>query len=152
MFDIQSNVCMNVFFEQAGNLLYEHWEELALNKEFIPLSPDKNKFKSLQDNGTLHNLVAYHNSNVIGYSIVFINPHIHYSTSIVAHVDVIYVSKNYRGTSVGARLLIETEKTAKLNGAKVITHHAKEHVPNIVNPLKKLGYSLYENIYGKYIG
>jgi GNAT superfamily N-acetyltransferase len=71
---------------------------------------------------------------------------------VYAFVDVIYVLPEYRGSTIGARLMFETERIAKDAGASVILHHAKPYVPAIIKPLEKMNYSLYEHIYGKYIG
>jgi GNAT superfamily N-acetyltransferase len=140
------------FLDEASDLLYEHWEELALNKEKIPLKTDRNKYKQLQDTGILKNIVVYNEDKIVGYSVILNQPHLHYCENSYAYVDVIYVSKEHRNGSVGARLLVATEQLAKDLGASVVLHHAKPYVPMIIKPLEKLGYSLYEQIYGKYIG
>lgn len=152
MFDFQYNVNACEFLDEAQGLLYQHWEELANNKDTIKLSTDKIKYQQLQDVGILKNIVVYKDNKIIGYSVLLIQPHLHYSNNVYAYVDVIYVDKEYRGTSVGAKLLILTEKQAKEEGADVILHHAKPHVAMIVSPLKKLGYTVYEEIYGKFVG
>jgi GNAT superfamily N-acetyltransferase len=95
---------------------------------------------------------VYDGEVVVGYSVLIVQPNLHYSENVFAHVDIIYVSKQYRKSSIGARLLLATEQLAKDLGASVITHHAKPYVPMIIKPLEKLGYSLYEHIYGKYLG
>lgn len=152
MFEFIVDVDATKYLEDAKEVLQEHWEELALNKDRVALNPDANKYKLLQDIGVLHNIVVYEEGKVIGYSVLLIQPHLHYSDHIFAQVDVIYVRKENRNSSVGARLLVTTEQLAKSLGASIITHHAKPYVPMIIRPLEKLGYSLYEHVYGKYIG
>lgn len=149
MFDFRYNVNACEFLDEAQELLYKHWQELANNKDSIKLSTDRIKYQQLQDAGILKNIVVYKDNKIIGYSVLLIQPHLHYSNNVYAYVDVIYVDKEYRVTSVGAKLLILTEKLAKEEGADVILHHAKPHVAMIVSPLKKLGYTVYEEIYGK---
>lgn len=153
MFNFEYNIDMRRFLVDTKDLLHKHWEELALNKEKVPLSPDDDRLVSLQRTGILKSITVYNNANIaVGYSVLFIQPHVHYSTTTMAHVDIIYVDPEYRSTSLGARLLLATEQLAKDNGAQVITHHAKPYAPMIIKPLEKLGYSLYEHIYGKYVG
>ena len=152
MYKIVYNVPAEVFLNDAAELLHAHWKELAVNQDKVFLKPDVNKYVLLQENGMLHNLVAYDNNKVIGYSVIIIQPHIHYVDTIFAAVDVIYVDKKYRNNNIGARLLIATERLAKEKGVHVITHHAKPNVPMIVKPLQKMGYTLYEQMYGKYVG
>jgi len=153
MYKFQYDVPMGIFLDKAKDILYRHWEELALNKDKIQLSPDKEKSCKLQDIGVLKNIVIYNeNEEIVGYSVLLIQPALHYSCDTFAHVDIIYVDKQYRSSSLGARLLLATENIAKENGASVILHHAKPNVPMIIKPLEKLDYKLYEFIYGKYLG
>src|SRR5580700_5462094 len=41
-------------FEEAQELLIEHWEEIALNKDKIKLAVDVTRYKELADRGALH--------------------------------------------------------------------------------------------------
>ncbi len=152
MYNFAYNVDAYEFLDEAEELLIEHWEELALNKEKIALHTDREKYKQLQTLGILSNIVVYKDNKIVGYSVILNQPHLHYCDHKYAYVDVIYVSKEHRNTKVGAKLLIATEQLAKELGGSVILHHAKPYVPMIIKPLEKLGYSLYEQIYGKYIG
>lgn len=152
MYKIAYNVDTDKFLDDAADVLIEHWEELALNKEHVKLAPDRKKYKQLQELGIINNIVIYDGDKVVGYSVLIVQPNLHYSENVFAHVDIIYVSKQYRHSSIGARLLLTTEQAAKNLGASVITHHAKPYAPMIIKPLEKLGYSLYEHIYGKYLG
>lgn len=153
MFNLEFNVKADKFLQEAEELLQLHWKELALNQDKVFLKPDVTKYLQMQELGMLHNIVAYNTSNsVVGYSVLLLQPHMHYSDTVFASVDVVYVDPKHRNSSLGARLLIETEKLAKQCGAHVLVHHAKPYVPMIIKPLEKLGYSLYEHIYGKYIG
>jgi len=152
MYKIEYNVDTDKFLDEAANVLLEHWDELALNKENVKLAPDRKKYKQLQELNIINNIVVYDGNVVVGYSFLIVQPNLHYSENVFAHVDIIYVSKEYRKSSIGARLLVATEQLAKDLGASVITHHAKPYVPMIIKPLEKLVYSLYEHIYGKYLG
>jgi len=152
MYKLVTNVDSTTFLTEAADLITEHWEELALNKDKIRLCPDVVKYKQLQDLNILHNVVVYKDDEIVGYSVLLVQPHLHYANDVYASVDVIYVSKNHRQSSVGARLLVTTEDYAKSIGVAVIMHHAKPYVPMIIRPLEKLGYTLYEQIYGKYLG
>jgi ribosomal protein S18 acetylase RimI-like enzyme len=152
MYNFKQDVDMGVFLAEAEDILYKHWQELALNKDKVYLKPDVQRYIDLQTNNILKNVVVYKDDKVVGYSITLINPALHYSDHLFAYVDVIYVDPDYRHSTIGARLLIETENVAKKHGAHVILHHAKPYVPMIIKPLEKLNYQLYELMYGKYIG
>lgn len=152
MYKYEYNVDMAVFLEEAKDILYMHWDELALNKDKIYLKPDVNKYVVMQQSNLLYNIVVYKDETIVGYSIIFISSHMHYQDNKYANVDVVYVHPEYRHSTIGARLLVATEQLAKDNGASVILHHAKPYVPMIIKPLEKLNYQLYELMYGKYIG
>jgi GNAT superfamily N-acetyltransferase len=152
MYNFKYNVDMDVFLAEAEDVLYKHWQELALNKDKIYLKPDVKRYVDLQNSGVLKNIVVYKDNKIVGYSVLLITPFLHYADNVVAQVDIIYVDPDYRHSTVGARLLIETEAIAKENGAHVVVHHAKPYVPMIIKPLEKLNYQLYELMYGKYIG
>jgi len=153
MFKFEYNMPASLFLEEAADLLHTHWKELAVNQDKIFLKPNVDAYVTYQNMGLLNNIVVRNQEDkIVGYSVLMIQPHIHYCDSIYASVDVIYVDPNYRNGSLGARLLFETEKLAVDKGADVIVHHAKPNVPMIIKPLEKLGYSLYEHIYGKYLG
>ena len=138
MYRYEYNVDITLFLEQAKDVLYMHWEELALNKDKVYLNPDMNKYVLLQQAGTLFNIVVYKDDIVVGYSIIFLSTHIHYQDHKYANVDIVYVHPEYRHSTIGARLLIATEQLAKDIGASVILHHAKPYVPMIIKPLEKL--------------
>ena len=152
MYKYEYNVDMAEFLHEAENLLYTHWQELAVNKDKVYLKPDVQKYVTLQESGVLKNIVVRKDNKIIAYSVLLITSYLHYMNNTLAQVDVIYVDPTHRHSMVGARLLIETEKLAKDSGADVIIHHAKPYVPMIIKPLEKLNYQLYEMIYGKYIG
>lgn len=149
LFDISFD---KLFKEGGKDLIKLHWEELALNKDKVPLAVDYDKYNQLQKVGVIKTIGAYKENKLVGYSVLIVQPSLHYSTTIFAQVDVIYVHPDERNSNVGAKLLIATEKVAKEFGASVILHHAKPYVPMIIKPLEKLNYELYEHIYGKYIG
>ncbi len=113
MYKLVTNVDSTTFLTEAAGLITEHWEELALNKDKIRLCPDVVKYKQLQDLNILHNVVVYKDDEIVGYSVLLVQPHLHYANDVHASVDVIYVSKNHRQSSVGARLLVTTEDYAK---------------------------------------
>jgi ribosomal protein S18 acetylase RimI-like enzyme len=152
MYKLVHNVPAAIFLEEGKDIIQRHWDELENNKDKIQLNPDVKQYELLQNNNILHNLVAYKHDKMIGYSVIYIHPHVHCAGSVYASVDVIYVVPECRNTRIGAKLLLATEKLCKDKKVDVILYGAKPNAPMIINPLKKLGYNLYEYIYGKYIG
>ena len=153
MFNFKYNVDADVFLKDAKELLLINWDELGEHQDKMALIPDLSKYKLLQDLGALYNIVVYNNKNeVVGYSVVIVQQNVHHTQTLFASVDVIYISPEHRSGTLGARMLIETENLARTSGASMLLHYAKPYAPMIIKPLEKLGYKLYEYVYGKYIG
>lgn len=151
MIEIKKNVPMEEVFPLVEELTAEHWEEIANNKEAIKLAPDKEKFLMLQKVGVLTNAFAYDDGRVIGYVVVLTNPHLHYMFDKIAFVDVIYLKKKYRNSSLGVRLVKMAEELAREAGASVITHHTKPHHVNLEKIITKMNYKFSESIFTKLI-
>ena len=133
-------------------LLNKHWEEIALNKDKVPLDPNLEKYKTLEQSGILDIFTARDDSNkLVGYCIVFTMPHMHYWSTLMSSVDIFYVSPEHRGKMTGSRLMTYAEKELKASGTKVLTHHVK--VAHDYSPiLVRKGYKEAERIFSKYIG
>ena len=129
----------------------EHWEEIAIHKDKIKLSVDYDKYVALDTAGMLSVVTARDGHKLIGYCIDVVNNHLHYSNTIFAINDVVFVSSCYRKASIGVRLIKFTEKVLMDIGVKVWYVHTKEHAP-ISSLLKRLGFEKTEENYGKYLG
>lgn len=130
------------------DLLNEHWEEVALNKQLMVLKPDVEKYKILDKMGMLMALCAYVGDTIVGYSVSIITPHLHYSDLLICQNDVIFVSKEYRNTPLGIRLIKKTEECAREKGVHMMLWHAKEN-SQFSTILYKKGYGVQDIIYSK---
>jgi len=133
------------FFEY---LFEDHWQEVAKNKKVMVLKPDYDKYRFLEESGIMRTLVAYEDGIVIGYSVNFIQPHLHYSDLISCYNDIVFLSKEKRNSPVGLKLLRATEKAAKEWGADMMLWHVKEG-PSIDSILPRLGYGVQDIVYSK---
>lgn len=130
-------------------MFYEHWLEIAKNKELMALAPDLERYSLLEEAGSLITLYAYdRDDNIIGYSVNIISPHLHYKELITAYNDLLYVKKEYRKGSVGIRLISETERVCRNSGAEIILFHAKEQT-SLAGILPRKGYKTHEIIFSK---
>jgi hypothetical protein len=129
-------------------LIKLHYEEIALNKQAIPLDPDWNRYKMLSDNNMLCIITARDDSRLIGYSIFFINQHMHYNSTKVASNDVLYLLPEYRKGMAGIKLLkVSEQELKKINVTKVVWH-IKFH-KDFRNILYRMGYNDEDAIVGK---
>jgi hypothetical protein len=110
---------------QVSLLLNLHWDEVAKNKALMQLRPDWHKYQTIEANGKLRTLYALEGDTVVGYSCNILDYHLHYSGLKVCSNDVLFVTPAARG-SVGIRLIQETERIAKRDGAELMLWHAKE--------------------------
>lgn len=137
--------------EEMKPLLQEHYEQVAMYKDKIPLEPDYDKYLDLCDSGILHIVTARDEDKLIGYYISMMVPHIHYSSHKFAVNDILYIDEEYRKTLVGLEMFKFAEKCLKEEGVSVMTIHMKTSLP-FDSLCEGLGYDYAERNYTKYIG
>lgn len=143
------------------DMLIEHWEEVALDREAVPLAPDWAKYQMLERAGVLKSLAAMRAGRFIGYNVFFVQPTIHYSTSLWALNDILYLKPSERVGMAGARLIREAERRFRDMGVVKVLYHSKLEPPEgrrstsgkaastVGDLLLKLGYRHIENVYAK---
>lgn len=137
------------------DLLLAHWEEVATDRDVIPFAPDWERYRMMERNGMFRILAMRHNGRLIGYNGFFIAPNLHYSTSLQAINDVIYVDPTYRGA--GVRLIREAEKRLMELGVQKIHYHVKIAVnigrdgrpATVGDLLARMGYVHVEQMFAK---
>lgn len=108
-------------------LLELQYAELTRNKDVAKLAPDYERYYALEDAGCLLVLLAVQdNARVLGYSVFLVDRHLHYKGMVVAMNDLLYLHPDHRGGMTGVRLIRESERQCKHQGAKKILWHAKE--------------------------
>jgi len=138
-------------------LLRNHWVEVAMDKESVPLDPDWERMFILESVGEFAAAALRRNGKLIGYNAFAIYPHVHYKSTMYAFNDVIYVDPAERGIA-GVRLVRGVEPMLKALGVKKVIYHTKVHVhvghnDGLVGDLLNcLGYKHFENLYCKLIG
>lgn len=131
-------------------LWYEHWEEVALNKDVIPLDPDYETYTKLSLANILHLVTVREDGNVIGYHIALVYPHMHYKSSLTCFTDIFFIKKEKRKGFVGIKLLKFMEESVKERGVQKIYMGCKLHI-DIGPVLEHLGYKQIEKIFTKVI-
>lgn len=142
------------WFEVRGQMAIhwpEHWAEVALNKDTIPLDPDFDSYDMHANSGVLHIVVARKQGAVVGYHVSIVRPHLHYRRSLSAFTDVYYVAPQYRTGRTPLRLFEFVEKTLKARGVQKIFTGTKLSLD--AGPLfKHMGWTPTETLFTKYIG
>lgn len=134
--------------DDAKNLLEQHWEEIALNKEYIKLNPDWEAYYELEDAGALKIFTARDGDTLIGYFVVLCRKHLHYVDHVFAFNDILYIRPDYRKGFTGIRLMKFAERCLKEDGISVMVVNTKRHKPFDIL-LEWLGYKHAENTYTK---
>lgn len=106
------------FEERLGELkelLPIHYEELALNKDKVPLSPQFDIYIAREKRGELIFVALREAGTLAGYFIGFIAPGLHYSTCLTCTMDIFYVHPAKRGGRAGIKLFkfVEAELTRR---------------------------------------
>lgn len=129
--------------ETAIELLNEHYEELATNKDLMKLDPDWVAY-SVCD---LLSIGLFDGDKLVGYSVNIMQRNLHYKSLFMCQNDLLFVSKPYRN-SIGLRLISETEQCAKDLDCHLMLWHAKQNTSlDLIMRRKK--YKVQDIIYSK---
>lgn len=151
MITLQEEKVTNPLFSEIDRLLHMHYDEIAENKDKIKLNVDHKFYFQGSKAGAIHVVTARKEGELIGYFVSIVRPHPHYKDHIFAMNDVLYVHPDYRKTSVSVRMFQYAEKALKAMGVSKIVLHMKTKHP-FVSFAEKLGYTLEEYNFAKYIG
>jgi len=136
-------------WSEIDPLLVAHYEELARFKD-IPLAPDKAAYATVENIGMLRTYTVRDDGVLVGYAIFFLRQALHYSTSLQASQDVLFISPAHRGRKTGLEFLTWCDEQLRVEGVQVVYHHVKVDPALDFGPLLiRLGYEQIDAIYGK---
>lgn len=131
--------------EQIFPLLQMHYKEISAFQD-IPLDPDWDRYKKMEELGILVIFTAREEGELIGYNVFFVNTNGHYKGSLQANQDVVFINPKKRG--FGKLFLNWCDEQLKTLGVQVCYHHIKaKH--NFGAMLESLGYELVDLIYAR---
>ena len=125
-----------------------HYDELTLNKEYVKLNPNWNKYLQLEDDNNLCLFTIRSDNILVGYSIFFVDTHIHYKDLVVATNDVLFLREDLRLGITGIKLIKFSESVLKTLGVNKITWHVK-FAKDFRPILHRMGYADEDVIVGK---
>ena len=130
--------------QEIRPLLAAHWREIAHYQD-IPLVPDWDFYLRAQ---TVRVYTARDDGRLIGYGVFFVSHNRHYMTSVQGVQDILFILPEYRGRTVGPRLIRFCEEQVKAERAQCVYHHVK--CANDFGPLlRAMGYEEVETIWAK---
>lgn len=125
-------------------LLAAHWREIAHYPD-IPLDPDKDRYLQIEQAGIVRAFTARTASwRLVGYSVFFVVPSLHYRQSLQANQDVIYVEPAMRSGRVGLGLIQFGDACLRNEGVQLVHQHQKNAHPALGRLLAHLGYEAVE--------
>ena len=132
-------------WEEAQPLFAAHWREIAHYPD-IPFAPDREMYVQLDESGLLRVFTVRLDGQLAGYNAFFVKPHPHYSGSLQAAQDVLFLHPDCRNAGIGIRFIDWCDGELAAEGVQVVTQHLKaahNHGPL----LERLGYELMDLIY-----
>ena len=139
------------FYEELKPLVHEHWLEIALDHDAVPLDPDWERYIGLDSIDALSTVTARDEGVLVGYHIAVISSHLHYRGTLHGITDVYFLKKSHRAGTTGLRMIKAADaEMTRLGVVKRITG-AKLHLD--MGPLfKRLGYRETERVFTKVLG
>lgn len=128
-----------------------HYEEIARDKEKIPLAPDFRAYDTFGASGELHVVTVRKDGALVGYHLSLVRPHLHYTTTLCAFVDIYWLRPDCRKGMAGVKLFKEAERSLKARGVKKVFTGTKLAL-DAGRIFERLGWHETERLFTKYIG
>lgn len=110
-------------FDAALPLMRANWEETGFAQ--FPFEPNRDAFVQMQALGFMVAVGAFVMDEMVGYAAATISPHPFSQQLLVASVNPLYVTPDYRDTHLGGRLMHAIREEAKARGAKLLFWHMR---------------------------
>lgn len=135
--------------DEIGPLLVRHWHEVAHYAD-IPLAPRWDRYRALADTGALRVYTARIDGQLVGYSVHFVAPSLHYGTALTASEDLVFVAPEYRKGRLGYGLIQFADAQLRADGVQVGYRHVKLKPDLDFSPLlERMGYENIDRIMGR---
>lgn len=132
-------------------LFPRHWEELALNRDKVPLDP---MYEIYLQRDTLNQVIVVtlrEEGYIRGYFIGFINPGLHYRNCLTCIMDIFYVDPAHRNKMGGLMIFRALEKECKRRGVQRMFVGSKVH-KDASKLFEALKFTKVEVFYSKWLG
>jgi GNAT superfamily N-acetyltransferase len=104
---------------EIKELIQFHWQELALNKDTVPLSPQWDEYVRREKNGTLFLATVRRDGKIAAYYIAQVAPGFHYSQTLTGTMDIAYVVPDQRQKGLAIPLFRTVEREMRRRGVKI---------------------------------
>lgn len=136
--------------EEMKPLFPEHWKELALDQDKVPLDPQYDIYLERDRRGEVLFVAGRSHGGLIGYFVGFVAPGLHYKTCLTLTMDIFWVHPDFRG-SAGRGLFRAVQDEAKRRGVQRMFMGSKLH-KDASWLFTALGFVEVERYFSKWIG
>ena len=137
------------FIEDGMDLVIEHWHDVALNKDDVPLDPDWEGYAQIFGAGLAHVVTARtEEGEMVGYAVCTMAPHLRYKSVKWAEGDVFFLKPLYRRGRTGILLMKAAEEMMRALGADKLYQKVKLH-KDVGKVFEHMGYEAIERVYVK---
>ncbi len=138
---------------ELANLFPGHWEELALFKDRMPLSPQWQEYVRRERDGILFLATVRWDGAIVGYYTAQVAPGFHYSTTLTGTHDLVYVVPEARDKGLALPLFRCVQRELKRRGVRLWFSGYKVHNPlGMPRLLDALGFTPSDTYCAKWIG
>jgi len=132
--------------EELKPLFPLHYDELALNKESVPLDPQYDIYLQRDAAGQVVLVTLREFGRLVGYFVGFVAPGLHYKTCLTCTMDIFYVHPDVRCRMGGPRLFKAVREELKRRGVKRWFVGSKNHA-DASRLFEALGFAKVETYY-----
>lgn len=131
----------------------EHWAELALFRDRMPLAPQYDEYVRRERAGQLFLATVRWNGKIVGYYTAQVAPGFHYGTTLTGTMDMLYILPDVRERGLIIPLMKCVERELRRRGVKLWHSGFKTLKPNGLPELyDRLGFTPADTYLAKWIG
>jgi hypothetical protein len=143
----------DIYRGEALGLWQQHWDAVATDKSQMEMSPQEIYYAALYSAEALQIMTVRENGRMIGYCLVVVRPHMHYSKVLCGFEDSYFVEPR-KGLATGivyARLVKKSLEALKARGVKKVFFHSKSFAL-LERIFLSQGFAQSDVVYSKWIG
>ena len=127
------------------SLLQQHHEEVSHCPD-VPIEPDFNIYRKMEDMGILRIFTARENGEIVGYSVFFVSASIHHKSKLQAAQDLLFLRPDYRRGFTAYRFIKWCDDQLRADGVKSIFQYVNVK-SDFGSLLERMGYNKFETLY-----
>ncbi len=113
--------------EELKPLFPGHWDELALNKDKVPLDPRYEVYEAKDAAGEVMMVIGREAGAIVAYFVGFISPGLHYKTCLTCQGDIFYVVPEKRNGTAGVKMFAFVKAECRRRGVQRMFVGSKNH-------------------------